>query len=244
MAFPRDARGGGGRGGGRGARGGGRGNRGGEASFGAHRAASQVSKPVKQKSFKNKIRDVERLLKRGGLDAASQARQEEMLEYYKQSQAVQQRKLLEIKYAVRYHKVRFFERVKVDRKRKKLQAQLAALAPDSPEREALSASLEAAEKDLEYVLFFPRGEKYVSLLKGSEAEEDKGKRQEDIARLRVLAAERRAAEAQLTEADEGASLRHHLARLSSKTAGYDVEDETDDFFLAETQNADASESDP
>lgn len=51
--------------------------------------------------------------------------------------------------SARRPQVRFFERVKVDRKRKKLQAQLAALAPDSPEREALSASLEAAEKDLE-----------------------------------------------------------------------------------------------
>jgi hypothetical protein len=77
--------------------------------------------------------------------------------------------------------IRFFERVKLERRLNRLQAQLAAAAKGQPaEGEAqaqeqeqvdpaeLQRQVAAVQEDLQYVLNFPKGEKYVSLLRQAE----------------------------------------------------------------------------
>jgi hypothetical protein len=68
--------------------------------------------------------------------------------------------------------VRFFERVKLERRLQKLQSQLVAAAGDPPETGAeqpsaaqLQEQIAALQADLQYVLHFPKAEKYVSLLR-------------------------------------------------------------------------------
>ena len=66
--------------------------------------------------------------------------------------------------------VRFFERVKLERRLNRLQARLAAAgsAGDAAEAAALQQQAAAVQDDLQYVLHFPKGEKYVSLLRQAE----------------------------------------------------------------------------
>lgn len=90
--------------------------------------------------------------------------------------------------------VRFFERVKLERRIKKLQAKLSAAqggtvgpagadaastgnmtngsgAGGAGEVAQLEAALAAAREDLEYVLHFPKAEKYVSILRQADTAE-------------------------------------------------------------------------
>ena len=84
--------------------------------------------------------------------------------------------------ATKYHRVRFFERVKAERAlrraRDRLSEFLAAAGSaeggegkdDDEERRlaALEAAVDAAEDDLVYITHFPKGERYVSLFRGVE----------------------------------------------------------------------------
>ena len=101
------------------------------------------------------------------LDPKARAKQEARLAELRASSGAHARSELERKYATRYHKVRFFERVKLERCLRKLQAR-AAPAGDAAAADALRREVESAAADLAYVLHFPTAEKYVSLLKDSE----------------------------------------------------------------------------
>ena len=72
------------------------------------------------------------------------------------------RQELERKYAVRYHKVKFFERVKLERRIRHKEKEVAGAT--GAEREARAEELRRLWEDLNYVLHFPKGEKYVSIL--------------------------------------------------------------------------------
>ena len=96
------------------------------------------------------------------------ARQEAKLAELREQAAEHARKELERKYALRYHKVRFFERVKLERRLARLQAQLkgaSAGGEGEPPVEELQAQVAQVQEDLTYVLHFPKGERYVSLLR-------------------------------------------------------------------------------
>lgn len=77
--------------------------------------------------------------------------------------------------AKRYHKVKFFERIKLVRKLKQLKSQLLqlsqegaeAIPEDTKNRETIEEEYSTLEGDLKYVLFFPKGEKYISIVKSN-----------------------------------------------------------------------------
>ncbi|KFM24549.1 rRNA-processing protein EFG1 [Auxenochlorella protothecoides] len=177
-------------------------------------------------SYKNQIRSVERLLSKFEVDPKLRARQEKKLEELRAAAAAHSREELERKYAVRYHKVNFFERVKLERRLRQLEQQLAAAGGAGEAATALTAQLEQARRDLQYVLHFPKGEKYVSVLKDPETEADAARVQAERARLRALVAAD-LARAALPPAE--------LAAAASGSEG-----EGDDFFLDEAVDPELS----
>jgi len=128
---------------------------------------------------------------------------EKKLAVLEQEWAENKQKLREQKYAVRYHKVRFFERIKLERKIGKLQKTLKGLEHDGESKDATRRALAAAREDLEYVLHFPKGEKYVSLLKDAEDPEAQAHLERERERLRAVVKRHMRDEAIVNELDEG-----------------------------------------
>lgn len=148
------------------------------------------------------------------------------------------RKHLEKKYAVRYHKVRFFERIKVERKIKKLQNALKATLDDSLKEELIKA-----QEDLEYILHFPKGEKYVSLLKDAEDPEAQKHLESERKRLRLVVKQHLRDEAIVNELNEGipsAGPADASAKpVESASASESESDiEHDDFFAQSLEESD------
>ncbi|KDR75590.1 hypothetical protein GALMADRAFT_248079 [Galerina marginata CBS 339.88] len=76
-------------------------------------------------------------------------------------------------FAVRYHKVKFFERQKVTRKLVRTKKSLES-AEDESDKTKLSSELHESRVDLNYILHYPKAKKYISLFppevrKGEEA---------------------------------------------------------------------------
>eukprot|EP00887_Chlorella_sp_A99_P007649 scaffold20.g7649.t1 len=167
------------------------------------------------------------------LDPKLRARQEAKLAELREVLVEHKRQEVERKYAQRYHHVRFFERVKIERRLRRLRARAAAGQGASVED---AAALAAAEADLQYVLHFPKGEKYVSLLKDAQGAEAQARLDAERARLRALVATQLVEAALVGEADEGRSLAAHAgaagaaATHEEEGAGAGLSDE-DDFFL-------------
>ena len=180
----------------------------------------------------------------------------------------------ERKYAVKYHKVRFFERVKLERRLGKLQRQQekAAAGQGPPWTAEQEAELQQSVEDLHYVLHFPKGEKYISVLKNAEDPEAQAHLDAERSRLRLLVKKQQVEVALMTEADEGRSLAVDNTTIRSVQSGKvgvkqaptgtkrkadtiskqvgdddqsddDIEEEKDDFFLFESENEGASDKD-
>lgn len=191
------------------------------------------------------------------LDAPIRTAQEKKLAALLAEAEERKRQAKERKLAIRYHRVRFFERVKLERRLKQLQrAERQAAAGKAPPLPAAdTAELAQVKEDLEYVLHYPKGEKYVSLLKDAEDPAAQEHLIKERARLRALVKQQLAEEALLAEADEGRSRagtavaavksglkRAHASLKSNATAGTDSDggaeggDADDDFFLSEGDN--------
>lgn len=70
--------------------------------------------------------------------------------------------------------IRFFERVKLERQLRRLEAQLAEAGAQGNEggtAYALQQQVQQLTQDLQYVKHFPKGEKYVSLLREADTPE-------------------------------------------------------------------------
>ncbi|KAH9485614.1 rRNA-processing protein EFG1 [Psilocybe cubensis] len=65
-------------------------------------------------------------------------------------------------FAVRYHKIKFFERQKVTRKLRQTKKGLEAASNDA-EKKKLSSELQDLRVDLNYILHYPKMKKYISL---------------------------------------------------------------------------------
>ncbi len=84
--------------------------------------------------------------------------------------------------ALKYHKVKFFERRKSERKLAKLRKQMKMDSnPSDPE---LLMKLKTAEEDLLYVTYFPKSEKYISLY--GKRSGDSGSAYTEVTRKRQL----------------------------------------------------------
>ncbi|DBA99881.1 TPA: hypothetical protein ACH3X1_013769 [Trebouxia sp. C0004] len=186
------------------------------------------NKTGKSTSLKNKIRSVERLLRKASSDHKLKRSLESKLSELQSSLAKHDKGATERKYAVRYHKIRFFERVKLERRVKQIEGK-------ADRGHALSAEeqqhLKQHKENLQYVMHFPKGERYVSIVKEAADAEAQTKLESERKRLKAMIRHQLAESAMLAEADEGLG-------QSSAMAGAAHDTEADAFFL------ESSDSDP
>lgn len=131
--------------------------------------ALRVEKKPKIVSLKNQMRSVERFLRKD-LPPEVKETLKQKLEYLKKQQDDHTRLAVERKIFLRNRKIKFFERRKIERsirRLEKLQRTSSAHVGDADVAEQLSK----LKEDLEYVRFFPKNEKYVSLFTGAEDSE-------------------------------------------------------------------------
>ncbi|KVG61807.1 rRNA-processing protein efg1-like [Cynara cardunculus var. scolymus] len=124
-----------------------------------------VEKKPKAKlgSLKRQIRSTERLLRKDTRPEVKEALTKK-LEGLKNQQQVQDNLALERKIFLRDRKIKFFERRKVERRIRRLEKQQRASSGQAQEPEIVE-QLSRLKEDLEYIRFFPKTEKYVSLFK-------------------------------------------------------------------------------
>jgi uncharacterized coiled-coil DUF342 family protein len=123
---------------------------GGGAAPGVRKGADKQKKKTKVISIKNQIRAIERLLKKV-LPPEVKDAQQKKLEELKQQSDVHSRSELERKMALRYRKVKFFERRKIERRIRRVEKQQRT-SDDNPQQLAdLTEQLTQLKEDLEYV---------------------------------------------------------------------------------------------
>jgi len=170
------------------------------------------------------------------LEEAVRAAQEKRLVALREEWESRKRAAIERKFAIRYHKVRFFERVKLERQLNKLKRSLASAAARNDETKSIESRIQQVKEDLDYVLHFPKGEKYVSIIKDAddpEAQEHLGKERQ---RLREIIKKHLAEEALVAEPDEGRGLDQ-----INDIATEELEGSEDDFFLNDTDDGKAED---
>ncbi|XP_057426819.1 rRNA-processing protein EFG1 isoform X2 [Lotus japonicus] len=178
-------------------------------------------------SLKNQIRSAERILRKN-LPPEVREAQEQKLEGLKKQQEIHTRLAAERQIFLRDRKIKFFERRKIERRIRRLEKlQRASSSPSSAQSH--SQQLSALKQDLQYVMYFPKTEKYVPLFVGGDDTEivDKrnGLRKQIEDRLSAAAASGKDLEETGSE-DDG------LLDLSE-----------DDFFLAGSSSDEADADD-
>ncbi|KAH9603790.1 hypothetical protein KSS87_018816 [Heliosperma pusillum] len=126
-------------------------------------------KKSKFASLKNQIRSTQRLLQRD-LPAELREAQEKKLEDLKKQQLEQNRLAEERKIFLRDRKIKFFERRKIERRIRRMEKQQRVSLNEEEEKKIVE-ELVQLKKDLEYVRFFPKAEKYVPLFCGDDNQE-------------------------------------------------------------------------
>ncbi|GAX82616.1 hypothetical protein CEUSTIGMA_g10042.t1 [Chlamydomonas eustigma] len=219
------------------------------------RSERQTGAKKKAPTLKYQIRSLERLCRLDRLDDKVKAIKEVELKALKKQQEELRQEEIAKKYAKRYHHVRFFERVKIERTLTKLERKVKSHSEGTGP--ALTAEehsrLQQLKEDLEYVMHFPKLEKYVSLLRDADTPEAQEHLQQERQRLRLLVKQQLTEVAAVTEADEGLGTRlkqqhqviEHPLKATSKSHEDQAAKETavgpnkgdhtladaDDFFL-------------
>ncbi|PFX17033.1 rRNA-processing protein EFG1 [Stylophora pistillata] len=114
------------------------------------------------KSLKNKVRDVQRLLKKSDLPATVRVVQERMLDVLKETIKDKAKEDKQKKIEKRSKKVIFFEKKKIFRKYKSCLKELNE-TENSETRNSLLKELEEIKQQWNYVYHFPGNTKYISL---------------------------------------------------------------------------------
>ncbi|GMP56216.1 hypothetical protein CsSME_00020785 [Camellia sinensis var. sinensis] len=133
--------------------------------LGVDKKAKPNPKP-KSVSLKNQIRSIQRMLRKD-LSPEVREAQEKKLEGIKKQQEIHNRLAVERKIFLRDRKIKFFERRKIERRIRRLEKMQRASSGQSKEAE-IAEQLSKLKEDLEYVRFFPKTEKYVSLFMGGD----------------------------------------------------------------------------
>ncbi|GKU85843.1 hypothetical protein SLEP1_g460 [Rubroshorea leprosula] len=128
-----------------------------------------VDKKTKPKavSLKNQIRSIERMLRKE-LPPEVREAQEKKLEGLKKQQEIHTRLAVERKIFLRDRKIKFFERRKIERRIRRLE-KLQRTSSSQAQDAQIVKQLSKLKEDLEYVRFFPKTEKYVSLFTGGDS---------------------------------------------------------------------------
>ncbi|MED6143744.1 hypothetical protein PIB30_008691 [Stylosanthes scabra] len=194
----------------------------------ASTSAPKALKPKPPVSLKNQIRSAERMLRKQNLPAEVREAQQQKLDALKKQQEIHTRLAAERKIFLRDRKIKFFERRKIERRIRRLE-KLQRAASHQPQASEASEQLSKLKKDLQYVMYFPKNEKYVPLFTGGDDSEivdrRNGLRKQIEARLIAAAASGKDLEETGSE-DDG------LLDLSE-----------DDFFLAGSSSDEADADD-
>ncbi|KAG2037888.1 hypothetical protein BDR03DRAFT_955783 [Suillus americanus] len=125
-----------------------------------HLQNTEESLPGVQK-IKSSLRQTRRFLAKENLAANVRVETERRLKALEADLARAEVARKERTYAMKYHKVKFFERQKVVRRIKQVKRDLTST--QGKEREKLDGELEGLRVDLNYILHYPRTKKYISL---------------------------------------------------------------------------------
>mmetsp|Transcript_11002 Transcript_11002/g.41085 ORF Transcript_11002/g.41085 Transcript_11002/m.41085 type:complete len:270 (-) Transcript_11002:349-1158(-) len=144
----------------------------------ASAASSKQRGLRKPPSTKNRIRSLQRLLKKAQCEEQKEALREQLKQLDKKMKTNRQKEL-ERKYATRYHKIKFFERQKVRRRLRSVTKELARVegkkkgdSDSVEEQDALLERKRKLEEDLAYIDYYPKGVKYYSLFGRSQGVDD------------------------------------------------------------------------
>ncbi|KAI9450561.1 hypothetical protein BJY52DRAFT_1301816 [Lactarius psammicola] len=127
-----------------------------------HRKQDEDAPPGVSK-IKSALRQTRRLLAKEGLAADVRVESERKLKALETDLVAAEKANKERTLATRYHKVKFFDRQKLLRRIKQTKRRLEEDGVSSKVRKALQAELFELRVDLNYVLNYPRLEKYISL---------------------------------------------------------------------------------
>ncbi|KAG1866974.1 hypothetical protein C8R48DRAFT_703829 [Suillus tomentosus] len=125
-----------------------------------HPQNTEESMPGVQK-IKSSLRQTRRLLAKENLAADVRVETERRLKALEGDLARAETARKERTYAMKYHKVKFFERQKLVRRIKQVKRDLTPAQGE--EREKLEGELEGLRVDLNYILHYPKTKKYISL---------------------------------------------------------------------------------
>ncbi|KAG2362420.1 hypothetical protein BDR07DRAFT_1357590 [Suillus spraguei] len=125
-----------------------------------HLQNAEESLPGVQK-IKSSLRQTRRLLAKENLAADVRVETERRLKALEADLARAETARKERTYAMKYHKVKFFERQKLVRRIKQVKRDLTSA--HGKEREKLEGELDSLRVDLNYILHYPRTKKYISL---------------------------------------------------------------------------------
>lgn len=187
---------------------------------------AERSLPKTKKSPKNRLRDLRRRLQReagkeDGGNSKVRSRLEAEIEALAAEEegrsATRRRVQVEKKFALKYHKVKFFERQKVNRKLSRVRIELAR----NPESAELLREEQRLLEDLDYIRYYPKAKKYVSLLVDRD---DDTKSPQIRAKMREIA---------LATAREARRSSEEATRHEDIPEEEEDEGEEDDFFLKE-----------
>ena len=124
------------------------------------------------------------MLRREDLKHDVRVKAEKQLEELRDRKSLTDRTEIERKHQVKYRKIKFFEKKKVLRRIEKTRRKIAK-TEDQKGKETLRKELKRHKDNLEYIEYFPRDRKYVSLFVN---EADNMKQKDEIDELRLLAA--------------------------------------------------------
>ena len=110
------------------------------------------------------------MLRKQNLPAEGREAQQQKLDALKKQQEIHTRLAAERKIFLRDRKIKFFERRKIERRIRRLEKLQRAASHQIQASEA-SVQLSKLKKDLQYVMYFPKTEKYVPLFTGGDDSE-------------------------------------------------------------------------
>ncbi len=124
-------------------------------------------------SILKRIRDLERVLKKKTGDEHAEARDvlEAKLVEMRELKDANEQNEKDKKVQQKYHMIKFVERKKITRKIRVVDTKLKANLNDK-DRGALEESRSSLEQDLTYIMYYPRGKKYIALFADNEDEKN------------------------------------------------------------------------
>ncbi|RZC81359.1 hypothetical protein C5167_043934 [Papaver somniferum] len=200
-----------------------------------------IEKKPKSISLKNQIRSIERILRKS-ISPEVREVQEKKLEELKRQQEIQTRLAVERRMFLRDRKIKFlgkinfiffidlFERRMIERRIRRLERQYHRTLSSNNTREAeIASQLSKLKEDLEYVRFFPKTEKYVSLFIGGDEADmvDRRNRLREQIKVNLIAAAASGKDVEETGSEDDGLL--------------DMSD--DDFFLTGSSSDEADADD-